>query len=81
MLTLCLCLSQTECSNSSLVLKIMGCGDSDRAATKQLIIQFSSSGHVFLKPLLHHDPFTPHAHRHHPSWFVFRMNVWVRDSS
>lgn len=39
----------------------MGCGDGDRAATKQLIIQFSSSGHVVLKPLLHHDPFTPHA--------------------
>lgn len=45
----CLCLSQTECSNSSLVLKIMGCGDRDRAATKQLIIQLSSSGHIFLK--------------------------------
>ncbi|XP_016357390.1 ubiquitin-conjugating enzyme E2 K isoform X1 [Sinocyclocheilus anshuiensis] len=39
-----------ECSNSSLVLKIMGRGDSDRAATKQLIIQFSLSGHAFLKP-------------------------------
>lgn len=34
-------LSLTECSNSSLVLEIMGRGDCDRAASKQLILQLS----------------------------------------
>lgn len=36
----------SECSNSSFVLKIVGCGDGDRAATKQLIPRFSSPGHI-----------------------------------